>query len=346
MNRFSIHSMTCACIAMIALFPGLARVSSAQEQTITPQGGLEQLSRMSSQLHPGTTVVLKPGVYQGIATLNGVHGAPGRPVVITAEKGAVIESWKDKAKREITPNSSLLLQNCSHIEIRKLDISGAARGITVGSCTDVKLLNNNIHDIASYGIMSYASSGTTIENNIVERSSTEHGIYISGNGTNIIITGNTIRDTHINGIHCNGTIVAPVVENNLLERTGAYPTKEGGAGITFVGGVTSPVARNNTFKSIYGQGITIDAPNGTIDSNRFEGYSWSGVLALRGASNLTIVNNHFLDSSCIPLQLAGSVVSSLKASKNSYSVKGGRVYLDATTDKVMTLEQWKAMGKD
>lgn len=346
MDRFRMRLWLCAVAAMFAPVLGWAGASPAQEVTLTPQDGLERLSKMAPQLKPGTTVVLKAGVYHGNATLNGVHGAPGRPVVITGEKGTVIDSWKDKAKKEFLPTSSLQVGNSNDVEIRNLEITGAARGVTLGACSNVKLVKNSIHDVASYGIMNYMSSGTTIEGNLIERSVTEHGIYVSGNATGIRVSGNTVRDTHINGIHCNGAIAGPVIENNVLERTGVYPAKEGGAAITLIGGVTAPVVRGNTFKGIHGQGITIDAPGGTISANKFESYSWSGVLVLPGARDLTLTGNQFQDPACIPLQIAGPVIASLKASKNTYAIKGGKVCQDTKTEKVLTLDQWKAMGKD
>lgn len=325
---------------------GWTGYAQAQELAITPQEGLEQLSKMGSRLGPGVTVVLKPGIYKGSASLSEVRGAPGRPVVITAEKGAVIESWKDKAKQEHLSASSLSLSKCSHIEIRGLDISGASRGITLGNCSNIVVRQNKIHDIGNYGIMSYFTTNVTIEENVIERSTFEHGIYISGDATNVRIAGNAIRDTHINGIHVNGVIVAPVLEKNTLERTGSYPTKEGGAGITFIGGVSAPVARENTLKAIYGQGITVEAKNAVIAANKFESYSWSAILALPGAQNLTITDNRFLDPTCIPLQLPSALLASLKATQNTYAVKDKRVFQDTQTQKVMTLDQWKAAGKD
>jgi len=279
----------------VALFWGVAPLglALARDIPLSPTQGLAQLTRLGPELRPGDTVTLKPGVYKGSATLNGVHGDPLRPIVITAEKGARIESWTDADKTHFLPASSLLIQTSNDMEISNLDIAGAARAVTLGNCTNMTITHNHIHDVSNYGIMNYMSSGTSITNNTIERSSLEHGIYISGDATNIRIADNTIRDTHVNGIHINGKVAAPLVENNTLERIGSYPTPEGGAAITFVGGVTAPVARNNTFKAIHGQGITIDAPNALIESNTFAGQAWSAILALPNATNMTLRDNHF-----------------------------------------------------
>ena len=275
--------------------------SFARDISLTAPNGLTELTRLGPTLNPGDTATFTPGVHSGSASLNKLHGAPGRPIVITAEKGAVIESWKDAAKKEPLPASSILIQNSSDIEITNLDIAGAARGITLGNCTNVAISKNHIHDISNYGIMNYKSSNTSISDNTIERSSLEHGIYISADASNIRITNNTIRDTHINGIHINGNITAPIVQNNILERTGSYPTKEGGSAVTFIGGVTAPILRNNTFKAIHGHAVTLDAPNAVISSNTFQSYAWSAILALPNATNMTLTNNRFQDPSAIPL---------------------------------------------
>ena len=318
--------------------------AGAQQIVLTPQQGLSGLTAMAPRLGPGTTVVLAPGTYKGTATLNEVRGAPGRPVVITAEKGARIESWKDEGRTEYLNGSSINVGKSSYLEIRGLDMAGALRGVTLGNCSNVVLRDNHIHDVGNYGIMSYFSSEVTLENNVVERSKLEHGIYLSGDAKNPKVVGNTIRDTHINGIHVNGKISSPLLMRNVLERTGSYPTKEGGAGITLIGGVTAPVVSDNTFKAIHGQGVTVDAPNAVFSGNTFESYSWSAILALPGAQGMTVNNNRFLDPACVPLQMPGSVLASLSAAKNTYKSKV--VFEDSQTGKKMTLEQWKGLGKD
>ena len=91
--------------------------------------------------------------------------------------------------------------------------------------------------------------GTTIAENTIERSHVEHGIYISGAGKQVTVSKNVIRDTHINGIHVNGVVAAPVISDNKLERIGSFPTKEGGAALTLIGGTSAPVVSGNSFKN-------------------------------------------------------------------------------------------------
>lgn len=347
-NLHKILTTLTIAIVMIAVL-GWGSSGFATQYVITPDQGLQQLTALSdnSLLLPGTTVLLKAGTYTGTAHLSWVNGTQDLPIVISGESGTIIESWKDKSTQQYMNGSSLLIENSSYIQFNNLDISGAERGFTLGSCNNVTVANNFIHDISNYGIMSYRSSGVTIDTNDIERSFYEHGIYVSDFASNIHIVNNTIRDTFINGIHINGAVVAPLVENNLLERTGRYPTGGGGgAGITFIGGVTSPVARGNTFRNIYGQGITIDAPDGTIASNTFEDYTWSGILGLAGAVGLTLDSNKFQDSGTYPLQFGPNMLSTLKATNDTYLIQCGLVYQNNDTGQLYSLEQWKAMGFD
>ncbi|OLN29420.1 hypothetical protein DVDV_1098 [Desulfovibrio sp. DV] len=193
--------------------------------------------------------------------------------------------------------------------------------------------------------MSYKSNNTKISNNTIERSYREHGIYMSASGNTPTIADNTIRDTHINGIHINGTIVNPTVSNNHLERTGTFPVKEGGAAITLVGGVTDPVVRHNTFTGIYGQGITVNAPNAAIIENNFVSYTWSGILGLPKALDLKLTGNTFADSKVIPLQLNADVIPSLTATGQHYA-PGIPVCQEQNSQRTYTLGAWKEMGKD
>lgn len=335
-------------LLFVVLLLGWSGLGFAGELIITPAMGLQQLATMAkqSQLQPGTTVTLRAGTYTGMVSLSYVNGTAAAPIVIQAEAGAVIESWANKSTKAYGNGSSILMEKCSYIEFRNLDISGATRGMTLGSSHHIKVTKSSIHDISNYGIMNYRTSDVLIDGNVIERSSVEHGIYISGSATGVKVTNNTVRDTHVNGIHVNGVVVAPVVENNILERTGRYPTAAGGAGITFIGGVTSPTVRNNTFRNVHGQGITIDATDGLIAFNTFEGNSWSSILTMANATNLKLDSNKFQDLNVIPLQFSTKILSNLVATNNTYSIKTGIVCNNTNTNKRITLTEWKAMGFD
>jgi len=302
----------------------------------------DQNAAVLRSVPPGSTIRLMPGRYTQPLHFIELRGTPQAPIRITAESGAVIDGRTDKS---IAKGSGLLLEKSSNVMVEGLTIAGFERGVSIGACQMVTLKGNTIHDISNYGVMSYMSDGTTIVENTIERSSVEHGVYISGNGSKITVANNTIRDTHINGIHINGVVVAPVVKGNILERTGSFPTKEGGAGLTLVGGTSAPVVEGNTFKNIYGQGITMDAPNAVISNNTFVSCAWSAILGLAGSKNLRLSGNAFQESKVIPLQLAASILPSLTASGDHFAANGP-VLQDKDSNKTYSLKDWQGMGKD
>lgn len=343
MPQPAIRILLLASLIMASFAFSGAADAQGQSFAITPQEGLGKLAKLP--LGPGATVTLKPGTYTDTVKLAGLHGAKDRPIVITAEKGAVIASWKDAASREILPTSSILLEKSNDVVFRNLDIAGASRGITLGSCNNIIIENNNIHDIGNYGVMNYHSSDVTIKNNVIERSTFEHGIYLSGPSAGVRVIGNTIRDTHVNGIHINGAHVNTVVSGNHLERTGQYPTKEGGAAVTLVGGTSGPLVENNTFKDIYGQGITVDAPDAVIKGNTFVSYAWSAILALPHAQQLTIAGNTFQDPKTIPVQTSANLLPTLTASGNRYAANCP-VAQERESKRSYSLSDWQGIGKD
>ena len=319
--------------------------SQANEVQIRPDMDPAALQNQLRSLQPGSTIRLLPGRHTKQLHFSNLHGTPSTPILITASPDAILEGPYNGSSDTFTKSSGILLDSSSDIVLEQLTISGFERGITIGGCRSVTVKSNKIHDIGNYGVMNYHSDGTKITGNKIERSYREHGIYVSESGKDIEVLDNIIQDTHINGIHINGNIPKPIVTGNTLLRTGSFPTKEGGAGLTLVGGTTEPVVERNTFKDIYGQGITTEAPNSTIKDNTFESYSWSGILGLPKAQGLKLVNNTFRDSKVIPLQLYPVVLSSLSATGNRYSTSGP-VCQEYDSNRTYGLKQWREIGKD
>lgn len=326
----------------LCMHPGFV---SAAEIQISPGDDPAALQAKVRSLPPGSTVRLLPGRHTATLRLSGLHGTPQNPIRITADPGATLEGAYDKDSNVFSKSAGLLLEASSDILVENITVSGFERGITLGSCKDVTVKDNHIHDVGNYGVMSYKSDDIKIVGNTIERSYREHGIYISSSGMAPSLTSNTISDTHINGIHINGAISKPIVADNHLVRTGLFPTKEGGAGLTLVGGVTDPVVERNTFKDIYGQGITVDAPNAVIRDNTFESCTWSGILGLPKALDMNLANNAFNDSKVIPLQLSAAILPSMTASGQRYA-KGSAVCQERESKRAISLDAWQEMGKD
>lgn len=335
-----IKPLLAACLVLLAwVQPGVCA-----DYAVTPETA-GKAAALAQGLRPGDRLTFKAGVYATPIKLPRMTGAPNNPIVLTAESGAVFECWKDKSTKQYDPGSCLLVQGSKYLRIEHFNLSGAARGLTLGSCEFVTVHGNSMHDISNYGIMCWCSNNVEISENTIQKSSIEHGIYVSGKGHDIKLIRNAVSLTHINGIHINGAFTGIEVRNNTLDSTGAYPTREGGAGLTLVGGVTAPKVENNVFKNIYGQGITVEAPDAVIQGNTFESYSWSGVLILDRARNVTLKNNQFQDGKVIPINISESALDSLNCIGNRYSSSVKAVCL-TLSKKTFTLSAWQALGKD
>jgi parallel beta-helix repeat protein len=321
------------------------QAAHGSEIQVTPGMNPGALQAQTRSLPPGSTIRLMPGHYTQGLLFSELRGTPQAPIRITADGGVTLDGWVDKAAKKFNPGSGVELGKCSNVIVEGLQITGFGRGITLGSCQMVTLRANTITDVSNYGIMSYMSDGTSILENTIERSYVEHGIYISGVGKQITISKNKIRDTHINGIHINGAVVAPKISDNTLEHIGYFPTPEGGAALTLIGGVTNPVVEGNRFKDIYGQGITLDAPNAVIRDNTFDSCLWSDILGLTNAATLHLENNKFQNSKAVPLQFTKAAVASMTASGDRFTTSGP-VVEETDTHKTYSFKDWQAMGKD
>ncbi|WP_300156322.1 nitrous oxide reductase family maturation protein NosD [Solidesulfovibrio sp.] len=334
---------------LAALLPLLlleaSSVLAGQEVQVRPGDDPDTLSNRLRSLAPGSVVRLMPGTYGKSLRISELRGTPQAPIRIAAAPGASLEGRGDQGAKSFAHGSGILLEKSSHVVIEGLTISGFQRGVTVGNCQSVTLKGNTIRDVDSYGIMSYRSDGTAIVENRIERCHSEHGIYVSDVAANIVIAKNIIRDTHVNGIHINGAVAGPVITDNQLERTGSFPTKEGGAGLTLVGGTTAPMVARNHFKNIYGQGITLDAPNAVIEANTFESCAWSGVLGLAHGTGLRLSGNDFRNAAVIPLQFSPAVIASMTAAGDRYS-STFPVCESPDNKRTYSLKEWQALGKD
>lgn len=309
-------------------------IAHAKKIQFTPEDSLTKINKIIGKATPGTEIHLLPGEYLGQLNISRVKGTAKNPIKIIGSKGSVINARKH----------GILIQNSIYIMIDSIEIKNAERGITVGGSQQISITNCSIHDVQNYGIMNYKSSGTTIGNNTIQRSLKEHGIYISSEAQGIKIHDNFIQDTHINGIHCNGKILSPVIERNIFHRIGYYPDKEGGASITIVGGASNALIRNNVFFHIYGQAVTIGGPGVKVMNNLFHDVSWSILLGLQGASSLSFLNNIIIDKNTVPFQILGMNLNSFKSDYNYYALKKQKIY--AYNGKKYSWGQWKKRGFD
>jgi hypothetical protein len=110
------------------------------------------LAAAAGRAQPGDRIVVEPGRYPGGLDLRNLHGQPGKPIVIAGadpERRPVIEGGQ----------SGLQLSEVSHLELRDLEVSGAAvNGINLddgGSFETpshhITLAGLSIHDVNPRG---------------------------------------------------------------------------------------------------------------------------------------------------------------------------------------------------
>ena len=325
----------CACSSDI-----LIKNSAELKQFLTRQGAVS----------PGQKIILSKGAYDAPFNASGLKGLPGNPIVITGEVTAEDSKGISPNYKDFPTLPGMLLQNCNYVRVEGLHFTGGQRGITLGSCNDVTVKNVHVSKISNFGIMNYDSSNTTITSCLIEYSSAEHGIYLSGHGDNLLVSGNKIMNTHVNGIHCNGPLTNIKILNNQLINIGTYPDKEGGAAITLIGGATKALVEGNTFSNIYGQGITVGGTEIVITKNVFESYAWSGLLILPSSKSIKVIANQFLDKKVVPYNFNESILSSLESRENVFKISSGVVCLktlkDGKTEVQINSSEWKKMGFD
>jgi parallel beta-helix repeat protein len=323
---------------------------SADDFVIKTVDDIKRLNQNPKMIQPGQKVIISKGNYPVGFEIAGLHGSPDKPIIITGESDSIKVLDNGANLNSLPTVAGMMLQSSSYVRIENLHFSGGSRGITLGACDNVTVNNMYISDITNYGVMNYLSSNTKITNNFIKNSSMEHGIYLSGAGSNVVVRGNRIVNTHINGIHCNGKLTNITLQDNQLTNIGTYPDKEGGAAITLIGGVSGALVENNVFKNIYGQGITIDGSNITITKNDFEEYAWSGVLIVGAAHDVRIVSNKFLDKKVVPFNFAESAFPTLTSKGNTFGVSSGIICLKMLagqkTEVKLDSRQWKDLGFD
>jgi len=180
------------------------------------------------------------------------------------------------------------------VEIDNCEIQGGYRGICVdGYNNNVRITNNNIHNIGVDKIMFGGGRNIVIENNRLHGNAllpTEHpdciqfytaaDRYEGASATNVTIRGNWMYDHSSQGVWTGGSILKNVVfENNLMYNLGNYEWR--------VYGVHTGVIRNNTIVGERNRITGIIVYGGTFTET-------SGLLnGVPRNKDITVANNIF-----------------------------------------------------
>ncbi len=103
----------------------LLTLGSAAAGDETTASDIMQLRRVVTDAKPGTTVLISPGAYEGGLGLRGLHGEPGRPIVVRAADPSCPPVLSGGG-------SGMHLSEISHVELHDLVVTrSAGNGINI-----------------------------------------------------------------------------------------------------------------------------------------------------------------------------------------------------------------------
>lgn len=225
--------------AGLVLLLGLTRGSGAQETRV---GDVAGLRRAIAAAKPGSRILLAPGEYPGGISLRGLHGQPGRPIVIGGADPA-------NPPRIVGGASGVQASEVSHLELRDLVLTGASgNGLNLddGGTGDtpshhVVLRNLRVSDVGPDGnrdgIKLSGLDDFRVENCTVERWGS------AGQGIDMV------------GCH------RGVVEGCAL-RFGRDAARGQGIGVQAKGGSSEITIRRNRFRNAGSRGVNIGGSTG------------------------------------------------------------------------------------
>jgi hypothetical protein len=229
----------------------------------TPGGGTSAapwrtLQYAANRVLAGDTVIVRAGDYAGFYLET--DGTASAPITFTAEPGARITS------RNPTTADGINLEGADYIIVQGFVVDNTGGTITRAGFrsvtnTHVTFRNNSADRCGTWGILTGFSDDILIENNVLSRSGTQHGIYVGNSGDRPVIRNNTCWGNAGCGIHMNGDssqggdgiISGALVENNIIYDNG---TPGGGSGIN-CDGVQNSRFQNNLLYNNHASGISL-----------------------------------------------------------------------------------------
>lgn len=192
-----------------------------------------ELSHALSAAHPGETIVLEPGVYQG----NFVASKPGTaaaPITLCGNRSAVLEG------PGINGGYVLYLDHASYWHVQGFTVEGGQKGVVADGVTHDLIDSLYVHGTGDEAIhLRSFSSYNTVSHNMIRNTGLlvpfyGEGIYIGSANKNWCkysgcqpdrsnhnrIIGNSIADTTAENIDIKEGTTGGVISGNILNGTG------------------------------------------------------------------------------------------------------------------------------
>lgn len=227
---------------------------------------------------------------------------------------------------------------------------------------NIVIKNNHIQDIREYqsssgplwgdGIRTIGNTerpltGVTIANNTI-RNTARYGMFLEGS-VNLNIAGNTITETKKNGIYLISGSNSALITENILTKTGAIGTTEGGIGLA---ASSQAAITNNSISApgksgifLYNQSIlcavtdnTISSPgdsgialyhqsnDATITGNKITGYKRYGIYAYQLGSGT--INENTIKGFATAENDDGIHITGDNSSVNGFTLKKNNIRLN------------------
>lgn len=206
--------------------------------------------------------------------------------------------------------------------------SGNAKGINLLGTSDIDIYENYIKDVASQCIVTNTSKYCNIHNNTIWNNVTSveggEGIFLSYNSAYCRVSNNIVgSSTDVSSFAIGSLYIAGYTQdlgNNVISDNIIYQCyhgiyDNGGARDTITGNVISGavldgitlngttaqynIVSNNVIYDVSGVGIRNTSSNNIIDSNSIYSPVGYGIYSICGSANITnvtISNNHIIDS--------------------------------------------------
>lgn len=201
--------------------------------------------------------------------------------------------------------SGVYLANSSHFDVDGNTISNTQwDGVKVFGGVDNDVTRNIIDNVARVGIWGYLTNSLSVLDNMVSNTNVTAGIGIEG-GKDVLIEGNTVKETHENGdradgISVNGTKGSITITKNTVGALDGSTDIEGN-GIALYYTKNALVQGNfiyhtKTVNPDRASGVYVNnGYSNLIDNNTIRNADWDGIKIFGGNGN-TVQNNDIAHS--------------------------------------------------
>jgi hypothetical protein len=275
-----------------------------------------ELSRALSAAHPGETIMLNPGVYQGefVASTSGQAGAP---ITMCGSRSAVLEG------ESIRHGYVLHLDKASYWRVEGFTVEGGQKGVVTDGVTHDLIDGLYVHGTGDEAIHLRAfSSYNTVSHNVVR----DTGLVTQFFGEGIYVGSANKNWCHYTGCQPDRSDYNKIIDNNIADTTAEnIDIKEGTTGGLIEGntlngtGMVSSAA--TSWVNVKGNDWTIEDNVGT--GSIANGFSVHQVYPGWGLDNVFLANRATVGGSGYGIYVQSHHLGTVVACNNVASDAGG-----------------------